>query len=153
MTDELDRLAFTAANRIVNPAPERGMFSSIQCAAQWPGWERRITHWIITLGDQPHLREATLQALVHSGCSEPRRICQLAYQHRPRHPVWLPQSAFEQLAQTAEGTLKQFLQKASPGVLCVEYNDPGLEVDIDRPEDYRKAVVFFSHRHERTVAN
>jgi molybdenum cofactor cytidylyltransferase len=35
---ELDRLAFAAENRIVNPHPEQGMFSSIQCAARWPGW-------------------------------------------------------------------------------------------------------------------
>src|SRR5690349_18959505 len=35
---ELDRLQFSVDNRILNPAPERGMFSSIQCAAQWPGW-------------------------------------------------------------------------------------------------------------------
>src|SRR2546425_12612503 len=29
---ELDRLDFPGANRVVNPTPERGMFSSIQCA-------------------------------------------------------------------------------------------------------------------------
>ncbi len=37
MQAELDRLGFAEENRICNPAPERGMFSSIQCAAQWPG--------------------------------------------------------------------------------------------------------------------
>src|ERR1019366_4402288 len=44
---ELDRLSFANDSRIGNPAPERGMFSSIQCAAQWPGWQAAITHWAI----------------------------------------------------------------------------------------------------------
>src|SRR5256885_3178049 len=34
---ELDRLGFPKVNRVVNPTPERGMFSSIQCAARWSG--------------------------------------------------------------------------------------------------------------------
>src|SRR6185503_15148995 len=49
---ELDRLAFSPAQRIQNPAPENGMFSSIQCAANWQGWNQDLTHWIVTLGDQ-----------------------------------------------------------------------------------------------------
>src|SRR3989442_15619712 len=49
--EELDRLRFSRANRISNPAPERGMFSSIQCAARWFGWEAGLTHWAIVLGD------------------------------------------------------------------------------------------------------
>jgi len=34
---ELDRLGFPRTDRIENPQPERGMFSSILCAAGWPG--------------------------------------------------------------------------------------------------------------------
>src|SRR6266403_85663 len=52
---ELDRLDFPASRRIVNNAPERGMFSSILCAAQWTGWRADLTHWAIVLGDQPHI--------------------------------------------------------------------------------------------------
>src|SRR5258706_11130408 len=35
---ELDRLQFPGQDRILNPHPEAGMFSSIRCAAQWPNW-------------------------------------------------------------------------------------------------------------------
>src|SRR5262245_36520347 len=35
---ELDRLGFPTSNRVYNPAADRGMFSSIQCAAAWHGW-------------------------------------------------------------------------------------------------------------------
>ena len=37
---ELDRLNFSRSDRIENPQPERGMFSSIVCAANWDGWRR-----------------------------------------------------------------------------------------------------------------
>src|SRR5437867_7662013 len=41
--DELNRLGFPQADRIPNPTPERGMFSSIQCAARWSGWRPNLT--------------------------------------------------------------------------------------------------------------
>src|SRR4051812_5400227 len=61
LAQELNRLGFPEALRILNPLPERGMFSSIQCAARWPGWNPTLTHWAIILGDQPHLSPASLR--------------------------------------------------------------------------------------------
>src|SRR5438552_13106264 len=61
---ELDRVGLPREHRIVNPDPARGMFSSIQCAAQWKGWNARITHWAIVLGDQPHLPLSLLRSLL-----------------------------------------------------------------------------------------
>ena len=87
MAAELDRIGFPGANRIGNPEPERGMFSSLQCAAAWSGWGLDLTHWAIVLGDQPHLRPATLAQLCEFGCSNPGRICQPSLAGRPRHPV------------------------------------------------------------------
>ena len=57
---ELDRLDFPAKDRIENPKPERGMFSSIVCAANWDRMAAGIAVWAIVLGDQPHLRLETL---------------------------------------------------------------------------------------------
>src|SRR5262245_7381093 len=74
--DELDRLTFPKENRIYNPAPDRGMFSSIQCAADWGGWNPELTHWIITLGDHPQLKQETLQALLDFSATQGDRIWQ-----------------------------------------------------------------------------
>src|SRR5260370_8277982 len=57
---ELDRLGFSANDRVLNAAPERGMFSSIRCAAQWPGWKTALTHCAIVLRSQPHIIPKTL---------------------------------------------------------------------------------------------
>jgi molybdenum cofactor cytidylyltransferase len=137
---ELDRLGFAEENRIGNPAPERGMFSSIQCAAQWPGWQASLTHWAIVLGDQPHLQPQTLRRVLEFSAALPARICQPARRGHGRHPVLLPKALFQQLAASTAPTLKEFLATRPGQVALCEVDDPGMEVDIDRPEDYDKAV-------------
>jgi CTP:molybdopterin cytidylyltransferase MocA len=137
---ELDRLRFPAQDRIINPAPERGMFSSIQCAAQWPGWEAALTHWALVLGDQPHLRPQTLRQVLDFSASHPTKVCQPARRGHGRHPVLLPRTVFRQLARSTATTLKEFLVARSQEAALCEVDDPGMDVDIDRPEDYAKAI-------------
>jgi len=137
---ELDRLGFPAGNRICNPTPERGMFSSIQCAALWMGWDTALTHWAVVLGDQPHLRHQTLRRVLDLSAAQPEKICQPARGGHGRHPVVMPRTVVLALANSMAATLKEFLH-AQPGrVVCCQVDDPGLEVDIDRPEDYQQAV-------------
>lgn len=141
---ELDRLQFPAAQRIANPAPERGMFSSIQCAAAWQGWAAQITHWAIVLGDQPHLRKETLQRIIDFSAANPQRVCQPRKEGHRFHPVIIPRNIFEGIQITTAVDLKEYLQPFE-AVYC-EMDDPGLELDIDRPEDYQKALQFATIR-------
>ena len=143
---ELARLSFPAQNRIINSAPGRGMFSSIQCAARWPGWKPGLSHRIFALGDQPHLRLQTLQALIEFGRMHPDKICQPIRQGRRRHPVLFPNHAFDRLRNATDENLKQFLQ-AMPGDLAgCEIDDPGLDIDIDIPSDYDRARRLFDEQ-------
>jgi molybdenum cofactor cytidylyltransferase len=136
---ELDRLSFSTDNRIENPGPERGMFSSIQCAADWRGWVPALTHWAIVLGDQPHLRHETLERVLDLAVSHPQKIVQPAHGGRPRHPVLVPKPPFTQLAGATVSNLKEFLRNYE--VKVCELEDPGLDLDIDRLEDYKKALA------------
>jgi molybdenum cofactor cytidylyltransferase len=140
---ELDRLGFEVENRIINPAPERGMFSSIQCAAQWPDWLETLTHFVIALGDQPHLQAGTLASLLDLAARHPRKICQLTRHGRPRHPVLLPRTDFQRLGESAHETLKQFLQSSPAELIVQESDDAGLDLDLDTPADYEKALKLF----------
>jgi molybdenum cofactor cytidylyltransferase len=144
---ELNRLGFPAANRIENPVPERGMFSSIQCAAQWAGWSSILTHCAIVLGDQPHLRAETLRAVCQLSAAQPDKVCQPARNGRGRHPVLLPKSAFLDLAKSTVPDLKAFLSSFQIAVCDLE--DPGLDLDIDRPEDYEKALALAAENKTR----
>lgn len=141
MTSELDRLRFPREDRILNPAPQRGMFSSIQCAAGWTGWRAGLTHWVLVLGDQPHLQSKTLRALIEFATAHPQEIC-LPFQggHR-RHPVLLSAAAFHRLQDSTAQDLKQFLEQEDLR-LC-NLDDPGLDLDIDQPEDYQRAIQLF----------
>jgi molybdenum cofactor cytidylyltransferase len=136
---ELNRLQFPDGNRISNPQPERGMFSSIQCAARWRGWRDELTHFVIVLGDQPHLRRDTLQSVLDFAAHHPADVVQPSHHGRGRHPVILPRPIFTTLATSPHENLKSFLQDREMGTTRVELSDPGLDLDIDSPADYEKA--------------
>ena len=141
---ELDRLEFPKRDRILNPRPERGMFSSIQCAAEWSGWRDDLTHWVITLGDQPHLRRETLQALLDCGALDRQKICQPLRAGHRKHPVLLPAAIFSEMKHSPAADLKQFLHEHASQWAGFESDDPGLELDIDTPGEYERAQRLWS---------
>lgn len=137
---DLPGLSQMNVGSIVNPAPERGMFSSITCAAHWDQWKPGITHWVISLGDQPHLRGETLERLVAAAGGERRAIWQPARRGRRRHPVVLPRSAFQRLRVSQAPDLKAFLEASPEPRRSLELDDEGLDVDMDTPADYERAL-------------
>jgi molybdenum cofactor cytidylyltransferase len=140
---ELDRLDFPRVNRVLNPTPKRGMFSSIQCATRWGGWNAELTHWAIVLGDQPHLRPYTLRALLDFAGGQSNQVCQPSRRGRPRHPVVVPKTVFAELKDSRAETLKEFLQALPSGAALCELDDPGLDFDVDTPADYEQALRLF----------
>jgi molybdenum cofactor cytidylyltransferase len=146
---ELDRLKFPKRGRIANPHPERGMFSSIVCAAKWQDWRSDILRWAIALGDQPHLQVETLRRLLNFSALNSDAVCQPAFHGRIAHPVILPQPVFEALKTSQAHTLKDFLKLTHFRSVQQVINDPGLTLDLDTPEDYIKAKGFIKS-HEKT---
>lgn len=137
VAEELDRLAFPPSDRIVNPHPERGMFSSIQTAAAWPGWLSDITHFALILGDQPQITATTLEALLRSARERPT-IYQPSRNHRPKHPIIFPAGEFRDIAESKCETLREHLEQKER--ILVEMDESSLEVDLDCPADYEAAV-------------
>lgn len=136
LATELDRLGLEPANRIENPQPEQGMFSSILCAANWSGWRSEICHWAIVLGDQPHLGTATLRRLLDFYTQNLDKICRPVIGGHTGHPVILPKPAFAELKRTRAETLKDFLKLMVGLCVQLEMANPGVLLDIDTPEDY-----------------
>jgi len=96
-----------------------------------------LTHWAIVLGDQPHLRLETLRTIIDFGAANLDKVCQPRKDGHRYHPVVLPRKVFEQLRSSTAAILKEFL--GSYETAYCETADAGLELDIDRPEDYQKA--------------
>jgi molybdenum cofactor cytidylyltransferase len=140
VSEELDKLGFAQADRIINPIPGRGMFSSIQCAAAWDGWKEILTHWVIALGDQPQLPSQLLRLLIQFAEAHPERVCQPSYRGRARHPILLPKAVFAQLTSSAHAQLKEFLRTLLAQPAFCEVDEPSLEIDLDEPADYEEAV-------------
>jgi len=141
---ELDRLGFPPGDRIANPRPERGMFSSIQCAAGWEGWGPCLTVWALVLGDQPHLRMETLRTLLVFQREHLSKICHPAYEGRVGHPVLLPAWAVAELRAPSGGTLKDFLKQHAGRCAQCPVADPGVRLDLDTPADYLQSQIYQS---------
>jgi molybdenum cofactor cytidylyltransferase len=143
---ELEGLNFPARNRVENPQPERGMFSSILCAANWNGWNEKIRSFVIVLGDQPHLRLDKLRELLDFHALHADSICQPLFEGRERHPVILPRAAFEALMASRAGTLKDFLKLIACPAVQYPVKDSSLALDMDTPEDYKRLKDLTSAR-------
>jgi molybdenum cofactor cytidylyltransferase len=147
---ELDRLGVSRAHRVINPKPERGMFSSIQCAASWERWEPALSHYAISLGDQPNVRPDTLRRLLDFAAVCADQVCQPSRKGRGRHPVFLPAAVFARLRDSTAADLKQFLTGSGFVAARCEMDDAGLDLDLDEPADYERALVMANGRNPGT---
>jgi molybdenum cofactor cytidylyltransferase len=138
---ELDRLQFAADARILNPEPERGMFSSIRGAAQWSGWAEQTERVAIVLGDQPQVRQETLRGLLEFNTQHANRVCQPRVAGRARHPVILPRKVFASLGDSSASSLKEFLQSQLDNIAFCDIADPSLVFDLDTPADYERSLA------------
>ena len=126
---------------ITNSRPELGMFESIRCASRWTGWRTDITHFALILGDQPHLQPTTLRALMTFVKAHSADICQPSRNGRGRHPVVVPRRIFAALQHSTAQHLKDFMFSEGRAPARVEIDDPGLDLDMDTPEDYQRAML------------
>lgn len=143
---EADRLGATV---IVNPAPERGMASSVACGfAALANLTARATGggtvgagamfagvnaaWLWPV-DVPGVQTATLHALVAARASHD--AARPMYRGRGGHPPLVGHSLFARLASCtdAPGGARSVL--ASADTIDVAVDDPGCARDIDTPRD------------------
>jgi molybdenum cofactor cytidylyltransferase len=134
----LAHAGFSPSDWIENPAPQLGMFSSLQEASRWTGWLSTLTHWIISLGDQPHIQISTLRLLVDAASENPKHICQPVLNGHTAHPIILPASNFRELAQNDIPDLRTYIRSREAFRLRVAVEDTGVSGDLDTPEDYAR---------------
>ena len=134
----LAHAGFSPSDWIENRAPQLGMFSSLQEASRWTGWLSTLTHWIISLGDQPHIQTSTLRLLLNAARKNPTRICQPALNGHTAHPIILPASNFRELAQNNVPDLRTYIRTREALRLRVAVEDAGVSRDLDTPEDYAR---------------
>jgi molybdenum cofactor cytidylyltransferase len=128
-----------AALPIVNPAPERGMFSSVCTGAgHLLASAPELTSVLLCLVDQPAIRVQTYEALA-AGAVGAEDVRSAAFEGRAGHPVRLGRALVERLAAAdpAQGTLEAFLALNATGQELLETGDPAVLANINTPEAYR----------------
>jgi molybdenum cofactor cytidylyltransferase len=120
---------------VLNPEPERGMLSSLQCGLRAVGGEAEAV--LFTPVDSPAVEAATLAILAGGWGGELLRIPRHA--GRRGHPVMMARRMVgEFLAETK--TPREVIVRHEADVVYVDVDDAGILSDADTPLEYQKLI-------------
>jgi molybdenum cofactor cytidylyltransferase len=119
----------------VNPAPERGMLSTLQCGLRaLPDTARFV---FFTLVDLPAIAPQTVTALAKAAGQAPAIIPR--YGERRGHPVLIAREIVpEFLDLPASATARDVIERHAADIVYVDVDDLGIVADIDEPADYAR---------------
>jgi molybdenum cofactor cytidylyltransferase len=117
----------------VNPDPERGQLSSLQC-----GLAMAPADALFTPVDYPAVQPATVARLVRSNAP----VAAPSYQGRHGHPVLIRDHVRrELLALPADGVARDVIHRYGEVAEYIDVDDAAVCQDIDRMEDYERLVA------------
>jgi molybdenum cofactor cytidylyltransferase len=123
---------------VVNPDPGRGMLSSVQAGlAALPSAPGSA---FIVPGDHPDLTPAVFAALLAARQASGKGLIVPVFQGRGGHPLLLDLAYREEIfgLDPAVG-LRRILELHPEAVLRIPIDEAGVLVDIDTPDDFRRA--------------
>ncbi|MDX1643950.1 MAG: nucleotidyltransferase family protein [Thermoanaerobaculia bacterium] len=138
----LRRWAAGARVRVaLNRRPERGMLSSIREGLEALGGAAQLAkrhRLLVSPGDQPALGAATVRAVVEA-LARGADVAVPVVDSRRGHPLGVAGEAIAAIPELDPSVgLKALLELYEPTVVPV--SDPGAIEDLDRPEEYRRAL-------------
>lgn len=117
----------------VNPAPERGMLTSLQCGLRAVPDAARFVFF--TPVDLPAIQPGSVSALVNA--SAPLAIPQ--YHGSRGHPLLISRELVpEFLALPPSAQARDVVERHAGEIRYVDVDDPGILMDIDDPADYAR---------------
>jgi CTP:molybdopterin cytidylyltransferase MocA len=124
----------------VNPDPDRGQLSSLQAGLDAAVDRHGADAIMVMPVDVPLLTADGVRRLLAAAASSPSPVLRAAHGGRHGHPVIFGREVFDELrhADPAVGA-KAVVHRDPARVLDVDVGDPGVTVDVDTPEDYRRA--------------
>ncbi|MCX6566636.1 MAG: nucleotidyltransferase family protein [Candidatus Aminicenantes bacterium] len=137
---EIERLLRTyPVKPVFNPNFERGMLSSIQKGLdELPGEVRAV---LVVLGDQPWTPASVVERLVAGFERSGKGIVLPVHRGRRGHPALIDLKYKREIMDLDPAVgLRQLLLRHHDDVLEVPVRTPSVLRDIDRPEDFRKAL-------------
>lgn len=126
---------------VYNPLYANGeMLVSLQTGIKMLSPE--VNACLVALGDQPQIEELVVRAILTANEGDPSLILVPSYQMRRGHP-WLVRRPLwpDLLALKSPATARDFLHGHAGAIQYLEVDWPSVLMDLDTPEDYRKAQV------------
>jgi molybdenum cofactor cytidylyltransferase len=125
------------ARYVVNPDPERGQLSSLQCGL---AAARKAQHFAFCPVDFPQVQRETVKELIRVYGNSDAQIVIPRFESRHGHPVIIGRAiADELIAEPPTGTARDVLHRHVAQTRYVTVDDPGVVADIDTPEEYKAA--------------
>lgn len=129
--DGASALADPRVATVVNPDPERGMFSSIQAGLAAAGGDVVL----VLPADMPFVAAATVAA-VAARAAETGAIVVPVHAGRNGHPIAIPRTLCDRLlTRLPETSLKDALAGFGQPTVRLDVADPGILHDVDVPAD------------------
>ncbi len=127
----------------LNPAPERGMLSSIMAGLTALGGAAELAPGgaplLVCPGDLPALRPDTVAQLLRRRHAAGAGLAVPTYRGRRGHPLAIAAELISEIGglDPSRG-LRQLLDLHPGELLEIEVDDPGCVADLDTPADYRR---------------
>jgi molybdenum cofactor cytidylyltransferase len=141
--DEIERHIRTSARIVFNPDYEHGMITSIQTGIR--SLPVGTSGALLFLVDHPLVDSETIHLLV--AAAAPDRIVVPTFEGRRGHPVLFGATILQEVLalDTSEGA--NIVVRRDPSrIFQVSVNSPGVLVDVDTPEDFRKLQSMYESR-------
>ena len=119
---------------VVNSDPGGDMASSVRVGRA--ALSTSASAVIVALCDYPLVLPATVTNLKNAHAEEPERILIPCHGDRRGHPLLFPRLILEELK--GDLTLRDLVHCDPTRLRCIPVDDPGILVDMDTPEDYRR---------------
>lgn len=101
---------------------------------------------VIALADMPFVKQQTLCEIRDTLCKEKDQIIRPRHRGRPGNPVGFPSCFFDRLqALTGDEGAKNIVEDQGSEVFNLHVDDPGIHIDLDTPESFRRFEGL--HRH------
>lgn len=127
---EAIRAQVTGVTWIDNPDPKRGMFSSVQVAAQYALSLPNCSGIVLSLLDHPRVQPSSVCALL-SAETKNADAARPVHQGQHGHPIYLARSALKGIAKASVDERLSDLIRELPALADVEVDDPGVLDDLD----------------------
>jgi molybdenum cofactor cytidylyltransferase len=133
--NEIEQTVAASARVVYNPDYERGMITSLQAGIR--ALRPEVSGALLCLVDHPVVDAETIRSLMAHAA--PSRIALPTFGGRRGHPVLFGSFVLQEILALPPFQGANIVVRKDPSrIVEVPVNSPGILVDVDTPEDYRK---------------